>query len=127
MNAYYYTYGSTQLSAGTFNDDFHVFGLYWDETGMVSFADDPGHNEILHPTIAGLMVSTRAAIFRRRHLSKGFARVSGAALRAVFTARVASARHLGVHGLSPSATEAAPVVRALWHRSRAERRFPLPR
>ena len=31
------TYGVTRLDKGTtFNDDFHVFGLYWDETQMVS-------------------------------------------------------------------------------------------
>lgn len=35
MDAWSDTFASNTLEEGTFNDDFHVFGLYWDENEMV--------------------------------------------------------------------------------------------
>ncbi|CAN0317576.1 unnamed protein product [Ascophyllum nodosum] len=40
MNSWNMTFGATRLDKGTtFNDDFHVFGLYWDETQMYTYLD----------------------------------------------------------------------------------------
>lgn len=35
MDCWEKTYGIKQADEGTFNDDFHIFGLYWDEYVMV--------------------------------------------------------------------------------------------
>lgn len=35
MDSWDMSYGKMKLDSGTFNDDFHTFGLYWDETHMV--------------------------------------------------------------------------------------------
>lgn len=35
MDSWDMTYGTLKLDEETFNDDFHVFGLYWDDKQMV--------------------------------------------------------------------------------------------
>eukprot|EP00752_Nemacystus_decipiens_P007385 g6605.t1 len=40
MDSWDQTYGTYALEEGTFNDDFHTFGLYWDEKEMYTYIDD---------------------------------------------------------------------------------------
>lgn len=40
MDSWDLTYGTIKLDGRTFNDDFHTFGLYWDETQMVRVVAD---------------------------------------------------------------------------------------
>lgn len=37
---YYLTHGDYCLGEGTFNDDFHTFGLVWSEDGIYTYIDD---------------------------------------------------------------------------------------
>ncbi|CAM9391044.1 unnamed protein product [Laminaria digitata] len=39
MDSWDLTYGTMKLDGSTFNDDFHTFGLYWDETQMYTYVD----------------------------------------------------------------------------------------
>jgi len=47
------THADYSLPSGTFNDDFHTFGLYWDDKVLYTYVDNP-NNKVLnvdHSTI----------------------------------------------------------------------------
>lgn len=69
-----------QQGQGTFNDDFHVFGLYWDENQIYTYLDTDDNRVLevgglaclhLHPSVVGstpnsLLVAR--ALLRRAYL-----------------------------------------------------------
>jgi hypothetical protein len=57
------THQSHSMTSGTFHDDFHVFGLYWDQTGLFTYLDNPS-NRILSVNF------TEASFFERGSWTK---------------------------------------------------------
>jgi len=46
LNRFPMTHASYSLPSGTFNDDFHIFGMYWDEKEIYTYVDSDA-NKVL--------------------------------------------------------------------------------